>query len=124
MPRETIVLLGVNHKTTPVEIREKLALSEGYEGPLRQLGTVEGVNEHYLLSTCNRVEVVYTTESPEKTKAAVLHFLFKDAVPVEDLDKYVYYYENEEAVQHLFMVASSLDSMIVGEAQILGQFRL
>ena len=123
MPRDSIVLLGVNHKTTPLEIREKLALSGGYEEPLRELGSVDGVNEHYLLSTCNRVEVVYTTEQPEKTREEVLHFLFRDAVPSQDLDKYVYYYENEEAVQHLFLVASSLDSMIVGEAQILGQLK-
>jgi len=123
MPRDSIVLLGVNHKTTPLEIREKLALSGGYEDPLRRLGAVEGVNEHYLLSTCNRVEVLYTTEHPEKTREKVLAFLFGDSVPVQDLHKYVYHYENEEAVQHLFMVASSLDSMIVGEAQILGQMK-
>ena len=123
MPRESIVLLGVNHKTTPLEIREKLALSAGYEDPLRKLGAVDGINEHYLLSTCNRVEVLYTTEQPIETKEKVLNFLFGDAVPAHDLEKYVYYYENEESVQHLFMVASSLDSMIVGGAQILGQLK-
>lgn len=123
MPRDAIVLLGVNHKTTPLEIREKLALSEGYENPLRALGAIEGVKEHYLLSTCNRVEVLYTTRTPGETKARVLNFLFKDAVPPEELDKYVYHYENEDAVEHLFTVASSLDSMIVGEAQILGQLK-
>ena len=123
MPRDSIVLLGVNHKTTPLEIREKLALSSGYEEPLQELGSVDGVKEHYLLSTCNRVEVLYTTENLDETKRKVLHFLFKDAVPEQDLDKYVYHYENEEAVQHLFLVASSLDSMIVGEAQILGQLK-
>lgn len=123
MPRDSIVLLGVNHKTTPLEIREKLALSEGYENPLQKLGSLDGVNEHYLLSTCNRVEVIYTTEKSVETKQAVLNFLFGDAVPVKDLEKYVYHYENEDAVQHLFMVASSLDSMIVGEAQILGQLK-
>ncbi len=123
MPRDLIVLLGVNHKTTPLEIREKLALSGGYEEPLRKLGAIDGIKEHYLLSTCNRVEVLYTTEQPLKTKEKVLHFLFGNAVPAKDLDKYVYYYESEEAVQHLFLVSSSLDSMIVGEAQILGQLK-
>lgn len=123
MPRESIVLLGVNHKTTPLEIREKLALSGGYEEPLRKLGNIEGIKEHYLLSTCNRVEVLYTTECPAETREQVLHFLFGNAVPAADLEKYVYCYENEEAVQHLFMVAASLDSMIVGEAQILGQLK-
>lgn len=123
MPRDAIVLLGVNHKTTPLEVREKLALSGGYEEPLRKLGQVEGIKEHYLLSTCNRVEVVYITEQPADTRTKVLEFLFGNAVPTGDLDKYVYYYVNEDAVQHLFMVASSLDSMIVGEAQILGQLK-
>ncbi len=123
MPRDSIVLLGVNHKTTPLEIREKLALSEGYENPLQALASIDGINEHYLVSTCNRVEVLYTTVNPEETKQKVLKFLFGDAVAQNDLDKYVYHYENEEAVQHLFMVASSLDSMIVGEAQILGQLK-
>lgn len=123
MPRDSIVLLGVNHKTTPLEIREKLALAGGYEEPLRKLGSIDGVGEHYLLSTCNRVEVLYTTGRPAETREKVLAFLFADAVPSQDLDKYVYYYENEEAVEHLFLVASSLDSMIVGEAQILGQLK-
>lgn len=123
MPRDSIILLGVNHKTTPLEIREKLALSGGYEEPLRKLGAIDGIREHYLLSTCNRVEVLYTTERPAETREKVLGFLFGNAVPPADLEKYVYCYENEEAVQHLFMVAASLDSMIVGEAQILGQLK-
>lgn len=123
MPRDSIVLLGVNHKTTPLEIREKLALSSGYEDPLLKLAAIEGINEHYLLSTCNRVEVLFTTGNPIETKQKVLSFLFGSAVPQKDLDKYVYHYENKEAVEHLFMVASSLDSMIVGEAQILGQMK-
>jgi glutamyl-tRNA reductase len=123
MPHDSIVLLGVNHKTTPLEIREKLALSDGYQEPLRVLASIKGINEHYLLSTCNRVEVVYTTENPADVKQEVLKFLFGDNVPRKDLNRYVYHYENEEAVQHLFMVASSLDSMIVGEAQILGQLK-
>jgi glutamyl-tRNA reductase len=123
MPRDSIVLLGVNHKTTPLEIREKLALSSGYEEPLSRLAAIGGIKEHYLLSTCNRVEVLYTTEDPAETGRQVLEFLFGNALPQKNLDKYVYRYEDEEAVQHLFMVASSLDSMIVGEAQILGQIK-
>jgi len=121
MPRDSIVLLGVNHKTTPLEIREKLALSSGYEDPLRKLSSIEGIHEYYLLSTCNRVEVLYTTGKPAETKQRVLQFLFGNTVPEKDLNTYVYHYEDEEAIEHLFMVASSLDSMIVGEAQILGQ---
>jgi len=123
MPRDSIVLLGVNHKTTPLEIREKLALADGYEDPLRTLGSLDGLKEYYLLSTCNRVEVLYTTENSGETKNQVLDLLFGNAVSRSDLEKYVYHYEDEEAVEHLMMVASSLDSMIVGEAQILGQLK-
>ncbi len=60
MARDTIVLLGVNHKTTPLAIREKLALSSGYEQPLADLGKLDSLSEYYLLSTCNRVEILFT----------------------------------------------------------------
>jgi glutamyl-tRNA reductase len=123
MPRDVIVLLGVNHKTTPLEVREKMALSGGYERPLHELGAISGLKEYYLLSTCNRVEILYTTDRPAETRNEVLALLFGRAVPPKELDRYVYQYENEDAIQHLFMVASSLDSMIVGEAQILGQLK-
>lgn len=123
MPRDVIVLLGVNHKTTPLEVREKMALSGGYERPLHELGAISGMKEYYLLSTCNRVEILYTTDRPAETRNEVLALLFGRVVPPKELDRYVYQYENEDAIQHLFMVASSLDSMIVGEAQILGQLK-
>ena len=123
MPHDTIVLLGVNHKTTPLEIREKLALSSGYEEPLRALGQLEAVGEYYLLSTCNRVEVLFTCQDVERARAQVLDQLFAGAVPDEVLDRHVYQHRDEAAVEHLFLVAASLDSMIVGEAQILGQLK-
>jgi glutamyl-tRNA reductase len=123
MPHDTIVLLGVNHKTTPLEIREKLALSSGYEEPLRTLGQLEAVGEYYLLSTCNRVEVLFTCQDVERARAQVLDQLFAGAVPDEELDRHVYQHRDEAAVEHLFLVAASLDSMIVGEAQILGQLK-
>ncbi len=123
MPRETIVLLGVNHKTTPLAVREKLALSSGYEEPLRLLGQVEGLGEYYLLSTCNRVEVLFTCHDVEAARRRVLEVLFAGAVTAEELDQHIYHYNNRDAVRHLFMVSSSLDSMIVGEAQILGQLK-
>ncbi len=123
MPRDTIVLLGVNHKTTPLAVREKLALSGGYEEPLRALGQLEELHEYYLLSTCNRVEILFTCRDVEKAKARVLAQLFAGAVTQEELDRYIYQYLNDQAVEHLFQVAASLDSMIVGEAQILGQLK-
>ena len=123
MPHDTIVLLGVNHKTTPLEIREKLALSSGYEEPLRALRQLEAVGEYYLLSTCNRVEVLFTCQNVEVARAQVLDQLFAGAVSNEELDRHVYQHFDEAAVEHLFLVAASLDSMIVGEAQILGQLK-
>lgn len=123
MSRDAIVLLGVNHKTTPLAVREKLALSAGYEEPLHALGQLTVLKEFYLLSTCNRVEVLFTCRNADQAQQMVLDHLFTSAITPEELDKYVYRYVNSEAVEHLFLVAASLDSMIVGEAQILGQLK-
>lgn len=123
MSRDAIVLLGVNHKTTPLAVREKLALSAGYEEPLQQLGQLAELREFYLLSTCNRMEVLFTCQDVDQAVARVLELLFGRAITGEELAQYVYRYVNLEAVEHLFLVAASLDSMIVGEAQILGQLK-
>lgn len=123
MSRDAIVLLGVNHKTTPLAVREKLALSAGYEEPLHALGQLTVLKEFYLLSTCNRVEVLFTCRNVDQAQQMVLDHLFTSAITPEELDKYIYRYVNSEAVEHLFLVAASLDSMIVGEAQILGQLK-
>lgn len=123
MSRDAIVLLGVNHKTTPLAVREKLALSSGYEEPLRALSALEELRECFLLSTCNRVEVLFTCTDVEHAKDRVLALLFGQTITAEELDRHVYRYVNSDAVEHLFLVAASLDSMIVGEAQILGQLK-
>ena len=123
MPSEMILLLGVNHKKTPLAIREKLALSSGYDEPLQLLGKIEGIKEYYLLSTCNRVEVLVSVEEGADVQLALSRFLFGDALSPEEFQKYLYCYRDSEAVHHLFMVAASLDSMIVGESQILGQLK-
>jgi len=123
MGQDSIVLLGVNHKNTPLEIREKMALSGGYQEPLEKLRSLKGLKEYYLLSTCNRVEVLFTCQDPEQMRREVLDLLFADKVNREEVAGCIYVYKDQEAVQHLFMVASSLDSMIVGESQILGQLK-
>lgn len=123
MSRDTIVLLGVNHKKTPLKIREKLALSCGYQEPLQQLRDIPEVQECYLLSTCNRVEVLFTASQPESIQPKVIELLFGGKVSLEELADCLYIHQDLEAVQHLFLVASSLDSMIVGETQILGQLK-
>lgn len=123
MPSEKILLLGVNHKTTPVEIREKIALANGYEEPLATMKNIAGLREYYLLSTCNRVELLLVSETGSSVQDAVVDFLFGDMVSREESRQYLYVLHDKEAVHHLFMVAASLDSMVVGEAQILGQLK-
>ena len=123
MPSDTILLLGVNHKNTPLAVREKLALSSGYEEPLQALGKVDGLREYYLLSTCNRVEILVSASDGDAIEENLAKFLFGDALSPDQYQKHLYCYRNEEAIHHLFMVAASLDSMIVGESQILGQLK-
>lgn len=123
MPAENILLIGVNHKTTPVEIREKIALSDGYEAPLVALKKIDGIREYFLLSTCNRVELLIVAEQQTTVEDAVVNFLFGNSVSRDDCQKYLYLLTGQEAVNHLFMVAASLDSMVVGESQILGQIK-
>lgn len=121
-----IVLLGMNHNTAPVEIREQLAVACRKEvNPLHMLPHLEQVDEMVFLSTCNRVEFLFTCNSVaqgiREIKAVLgTHIGLSDSVP---LDSYLYVHKDLEAVKHLFMVASSLDSMIVGEPQILGQLK-
>lgn len=124
MPAERLLLLGVNHKTTPVEVREKIALTSGYAEPLTSLKSIKGLKEYYLLSTCNRVEFLLVEKPGMNVEAAIIEFLFGKDVEEADARKYLYILEGQEAVTHLFMVAASLDSMIVGETQILGQLKV
>lgn len=123
MPGDMILLLGVNHKTTPLAVREQLAMGKGYEEPLRALRTIPGCKECYLLSTCNRVEIVVVAQEGAQVEEAIAQLLFGTSVPPERYQDYLYIHRNNAAVHHLFMVATSLDSMIVGEAQILGQLK-
>ncbi len=123
MPGERIILLGVNHKTTPVHVREKMALTGGYEEPLIGLRKIDGCKEHYLLSTCNRVELLLVAEPGAELENDIITFLFGEQIPPQECREYLYIYYDDEAVNHFFMVAASLDSMIVGEAQILGQLK-
>lgn len=124
MAEKTISLVGLNHKTTPLAIREKMALTSGYEEPLRALTKIPSCHEYYLLSTCNRVEILYVSESgADDPLAAVVAFLFGGTISADERKQYLYRYRDIDAVHHLFEVAASLDSMVVGEAQILGQIK-
>lgn len=123
----SILLVGVNHKTAPVEIRERLAFNDETcaEG-LRRLVDGEVVREGLIVSTCNRVEILSATsrELLEFGAGQLTEFLDSSGrLPAGFLDKHLYRHTNEDAVRHLFRVASSLDSMVVGEPQVLGQVR-
>ncbi|CAN5700102.1 glutamyl-tRNA reductase [soil metagenome] len=123
----SIVLIGVNHKSAPVEVRELLAFSEkaSAEG-LRALVDGEVVREGLIVSTCNRVEVLTTTTSEQITQSRqrITNFLSQSRSLPDDLFRdYSYSYIDDQAVRHIFRVASSLDSMVVGEPQVLGQVR-
>jgi glutamyl-tRNA reductase len=120
-----ILLLGLNHQTAPVALRECLAFSpEETEAALDALSHRPCVREALLLSTCNRVEVLVTCDDPARTIAELESFIseFKH-LPIEDFRSALYRHVDNDAVRHLFRVASSLDSMVVGEPQILGQIK-
>lgn len=120
-----IILLGLNHKTAPVELRERLAFSKDETAvTLEALQKYPAIREVLLISTCNRVEVLMATENKTKAIGNVKTYIseFKK-VPVTQFDKALYLKEGDEAVRHIFRVASSLDSMMVGEPQILGQIK-
>lgn len=122
----SILLVGLNHKTAPVELRERLAFTdEACSESLRVLVDGEIVREGLIVSTCNRVEVLAetnanVTESFDRIKS----FLSQSRrISHEDFTDHLYRHEEERAVRHIFRVASSLDSMVVGEPQVLGQVR-
>jgi glutamyl-tRNA reductase len=120
-----LVLIGVNHTTAPVEVRERLAIPAGHlADAIRSLVHQPGIREGLILSTCNRVELLTVQENGSTPSANLLQFL-QDyfAVPPASITPHLYEYRESEAVRHLFRVASSLDSMVVGEPQILGQVK-
>ena len=121
----SIVLVGLNHRTAPVEVRERLAFANGdLEPTLRRLVGFEGIAEAAILSTCNRVEVVACGSDAVAIGAALPRFLAREhALPEPLLAGHLYTHAGREAVRHLFRVAASLDSMVVGEPQILGQMK-
>jgi glutamyl-tRNA reductase len=120
-----LVLLGINHNTAPIEVRERLAIPAGrLADATRTLVHQPGIREGLILSTCNRVELLTLQDNGSSTNADLLRFLHEYfAVAPASLTPHLYEYREREAVRHLFRVASSLDSMVVGEPQILGQVK-
>ena len=125
MAEVNLILVGVNHKTTPVEIREKLAFTKGkIEESVDHLFNFPDIIEHTILSTCNRVEIYARANCQDSAIKSIKQFICDfHGLSLLELEDHFYSYRNKEAVEHLFRVSSSLDSMILGEAQILGQVK-
>src|SRR6266568_627880 len=120
-----IVVVGLSHKTASVDIREKVAFAPNHmEKPLRELVAIPDVTEAVIVSTCNRVELYATTHDVAGGMARMKRFLADyHSLPLETLEPHLYSHHGEAAIRHVFRVASSLDSMVVGEPQILGQIK-
>ncbi|HEY1341155.1 MAG TPA: glutamyl-tRNA reductase [Bryobacteraceae bacterium] len=120
-----LLITGVSHKTAPVEVRERLAFREDtLAAALADLKSREGVAEAVILSTCNRVEITVTTDDGVNPLTIVDSFLAdQKAINPETVGPHLYHHEGRDAIHHLFRVAASLDSMVVGEPQILGQLK-
>ncbi len=120
-----LLITGLNHRTAPVEVRERLAFEEkALPDALDQLKQRPGLLEGMILSTCNRVEVAVTADEDTDAGLAVEAFLAESRSVARDwVAPHLYRYDGPDAIRHMFRVASSLDSMVVGEPQILGQMK-
>jgi len=120
-----LVVVGINHRTAPLEIREKLSFSERrLEEYLESLRQTPAVIEGMLLSTCNRVEIYAASAAPERCTDQLIRFMVAHhGLSEDDVRPSLYVHYGKDVVHHIFRVASSLDSMVVGEPQILGQIK-
>lgn len=120
-----LIVIGLNHETAPLEIRERLAFQESEIGKaLSQAKSLASVKENMILSTCNRVEIYAAARETAKAIPDLKGFLSQfHSLSLKEFEKNLYIFVGEEAVRHIFRVASSLDSMVVGEPQILGQIK-
>jgi glutamyl-tRNA reductase len=121
----SIIVVGLSHKSAPIEVREKLNFPENtLPDALRKLMTYEGVRESLIVSTCNRVEIYASVQDSATGVDRIKQFISDyHGLSRESLEQSLYVYPDAQGVRHTFRVASSLDSMVVGEAQILGQLK-
>lgn len=119
-----ITVCGLNHKSAPIEIREKVSLEHTIDEAVKSLLDKSVINETVIISTCNRTEIYSVMLDLETGKKEILNYLCgHSGIKLKELEKCIYFYEGKKAIRHLFEVSASLDSMIVGEAQILGQLK-
>ncbi len=121
----SVLVVGLSHKTAPVELRERFALSgEVADAATTGLAERPGIHEACILSTCNRVEFMLRSDIAEQAETELLTYLDEAHVaPVREAEPHLYRHADRAAVRHIFRVASSLDSMVIGEPQILGQVK-
>ena len=119
------MLIGLSHQTAPVELREQMAVPNGrLDGVLRELVALPAVREGVVLSTCNRVELLVRGRDERKGREVLASWLNRERqVTPEELDRYTYCFEGLDAVRHVMHVAGGLDSMVLGEPQIMGQVK-
>lgn len=119
-----VVVIGLNHKSAPVEVRERLAVEPDQARQLlRQLVGLDGVNEAVVVSTCNRVEALVVAETNQAPEQVVNVLAARGGMNPGQLKGAVYVHEGPEAVRHIFRVGAGLDSLVMGEPQILGQMK-
>lgn len=120
-----IILIGMNHKTAPLEIRERLSIACGDDiNPLTEMKKIPQIKEILYLATCNRVEVLVNAVESEETVNSLKNFIFHHGnLSMEEMSRCLYLYFDHDAVRHFFRVASSIDSLVMGEPQILGQVK-
>lgn len=120
----SLLALGLNHKTAPIDIREQASFSQDTLGySLRELKKINGVNEAAIISTCNRTEIYCGIESDSVSDVIAWMHVHLNASNPEQFSPYLFQHFDQNAVQHLLRVCSGLDSMILGEPQILGQIK-
>ncbi|MBT8339745.1 MAG: glutamyl-tRNA reductase [Desulfatitalea sp.] len=122
---DKLLLMGLNHKTAPVDIRECLAFTEAdARMGLDRLAGDPAVEEALIVSTCNRVELLLVVADADRAVASAKGVLGQiKQLPLTDFEPSLYVHRGQDAIRHLFRVAASLDSMVVGEPQILGQMK-
>ncbi|MFP5460332.1 MAG: glutamyl-tRNA reductase, partial [Gammaproteobacteria bacterium] len=122
-----LLTLGLNHATAPLSLREKVSFpGDGIRDALADLGSRlrRLVPEQAILSTCNRTEIYCATPEPGDARSALTEWLStRQGLPGGQLDSHLYALPGDEAVRHAFRVAAGLDSMVIGEPQILGQMK-
>jgi len=124
--QKDIVIVGLNHRSAPIDVRESVAFENAYVcEALGRLRDYPSIQEGVILSTCNRVEVVASVSDGDTAFAEIKTFLAQQRAHrnAGSLEEHVYTYRGADAVRHIFRVAASLDSMVVGEPQILGQLK-